>query len=109
MLNHSEILTKAWADYRRDEFKGWGVRRGEPFNRKHFAYCLRMAWAVAKDRAAKAEAPVPSPKPTKVLTPAAAARAAEIRSKLEWMQYADRLDWGAHRQLSAELARLAGT
>lgn len=53
MLNRSEILTKAWADYQRDEFKGWGVRRGEPFNRQHFAYCLRMAWAVAKQQAAK--------------------------------------------------------
>lgn len=107
MLDRSEIFRKAWADYRRDEFKGWGVRRGEPFNRKHFAYCLRMAWAVAKDRAAKAEAPAPSPKPTKALTPSAAARAGEIRSELEWLQYADRLDWGAYRELSAELARLA--
>ncbi|ODT80959.1 MAG: hypothetical protein ABS76_14320 [Pelagibacterium sp. SCN 64-44] len=53
MLNRSEILTSAWIDYRRDVLKGWGVRRGPPFNRRHFAYCLRTAWAVAKDQAAK--------------------------------------------------------
>jgi hypothetical protein len=56
MLNRSEILTNAWATYRRDVFLGLGVRRGGPFSREHFAYCLRMAWAVAKDHAAKVSA-----------------------------------------------------
>ncbi len=56
MFNRSEILRSAWADYRRDAEKGWGVVRGAPFNRAHFAYCLRFAWMVAKERAAKAAA-----------------------------------------------------
>jgi len=51
MFNRSEILRTAWANYRRDVFKGWGVRRGEGFNRSHFAYCLRTAWALAKEAA----------------------------------------------------------
>src|SRR5690606_17571876 len=34
--------------------KGWGVRKGAGFNRAHFAYCLRFAWMVAKERTAKA-------------------------------------------------------
>lgn len=56
MFNRSEILRSAWADYRRDAAKGWGVRKGAGFNRAHFAYCLRFSWMVAKERAAKAAA-----------------------------------------------------
>lgn len=56
MFNRSEILRSAWADYRRDADKGWGVVRGTAFNRAHFAYCLRFSWMVAKERAAKAAA-----------------------------------------------------
>ena len=56
MFNRPEVLTKAWADYSRDQRMGLGVRRDGPFSRKHFAYCLRMAWAVTKERAAKAAA-----------------------------------------------------
>jgi hypothetical protein len=58
MLNRSEILTKAWADYRRDASRGWGVKRGGPFDREHFAYCLRMAWALSKERASAVAASV---------------------------------------------------
>ena len=58
MLNRSEILLSACAAYRRDVFKGWAVRRGEAFNRRHFAHCLSMAWAVAKEVKAVAAASV---------------------------------------------------
>lgn len=58
MLNRSEILHSAWADYRRDVAKGWGVKRNGPFCRRHFAYCLQQAWLVAKERAAKAGAEI---------------------------------------------------
>lgn len=106
MFNRSEILRTAWADYRRDAFHGWGVRRGEAFNRTHFAYCLRMAWAVAKSAAAaKPVAPsVTTPKP---VAPANLPRVAAINAELEWMAYGDRTDWTKHSALSAELARLA--
>lgn len=107
MLNRSEILTKAWADYRRDEFKGWGVRRGEPFNRKHFGYCLRMAWAVAKELAARAAIPALAPKPAKILTMVQVARAEAIRAEMYDMQMGDFIPWSRHAALSAELARLS--
>lgn len=55
-MNRGDLLNKAWADYRRDQHIGLGVRRDGPLGRKHFAYCLRMAWAVLKERAAKAAA-----------------------------------------------------
>lgn len=104
MLNRSEILTKAWADYRRDEFKGWGVRRGEPFNRKHFAYCLRMAGAVAKEFAASAAVPA-SPAPI-VKTCTNPVRAAEIHAKLRDMEFCDFMPWARRQDATAELARL---
>lgn len=103
MLNRSEILHKAWADYRRDAFKGWGVRRGEPFNRQHFAYCLRMAWAVAKDRAARAAAVRPAPVATVCADPI---RAEAIRSELLDLQMGDFINWTRHGALTAELAQL---
>lgn len=103
-FNRSNILKQAWADYRRDEFKGWGVRRGEPFNRKHFAYCLRMAWAVAKERAARA---VAEPAQAPVAKPCAnPARAAEIRAEIRDMEMGDFINWARHAALGAELARL---
>lgn len=103
MLNRSEMLTKAWADYRRDAFKGWGVRRGEPFNRKHFAYCLRMAWAVAKGVASRAAAAKPAPVAKVCADPV---RAEAIRSELLDMQMGDFVNWTRHASLSAELAQL---
>lgn len=62
MLNRSEILRSAWVAYRRDDRDGFtgakGFRRNGPFCRRHFAYCLRMAWAIAKERAARMSAEV---------------------------------------------------
>lgn len=104
-FNHSNILTKAWADYRRDEFKGWGVRRGEPFNRQRFAYCLRMAWAVAKAEVARAASDALKSEPVaKVCTNPV--RAAEIRSELQDMEFGDFINWTRHGDLSVELSRL---
>lgn len=57
MLNRSEILRSAWASYARDKHTGIIPRKG-PFNRAHFGYCLRMAWSIAKERAAKAGAEI---------------------------------------------------
>lgn len=109
MLNRSEILLTAWANHRRDLFKGWVVRRGEPFNRKHFAYCLRIAWAVAKELAAKAALPKPvrAPAPVKVLSPAVAAQVEEIRGAILDLEMGDFIDWRRHGALHAELAALA--
>tara|TARA_R110002020_G_scaffold161283_8_gene346252 strand:+ start:136 stop:459 length:324 start_codon:yes stop_codon:yes gene_type:complete len=106
MLNRSEILKTAWNDHRRDVKMGWGVRRGEAFNRQHFGYCLRMAWAVAKSAAAAkpVAAPVTASKP---VAPANLPRVAAIHAELEWMAYGDRSDWTKHSALSADLARLA--
>lgn len=62
MLNRSEILRSAWAAYARDDRDGFcgdnGFRRNGPFCRRHFAYCLSMAWAIAKERAARVSAEV---------------------------------------------------
>ena len=105
-MTRSEIMSKAWADYRRDEFKGYcGPRRGEGFNRRHFAYCLRMVWAVAKERAARAAdderktAPIAKP----CINPT---RAAEIRAELHDMEMGNFINWTRRADLGAELARL---
>lgn len=105
MLNRTEIMKQAWADYRRAEFKGYcGPRRGEGFNRKHFAYCLRMVWAVAKERAARAAAePAPAPAAKPCTNPT---RAAEIRAELIDMEMGDFINWTRRADLGAELARL---
>jgi hypothetical protein len=62
MHNLSEILRSAWTAYRRDDRDGFcgdkGFRRNGPFCRRHFAYCLRMAWAIARERAARMSAGV---------------------------------------------------
>ena len=107
MFNRSEILTKAWADYRRDQKMGLGVRRDGPFCRRHFAYCLRMAWAVTKERAAKAAAPaalVPAKRP--ITCPATRARIEEIRAELLWEQLGERINWTAFHALQSELSTL---
>lgn len=105
MMTRAEIMSKAWADYRRDEFKGYcGPRRGEGFNRKHFAYCLRMVWAVAKERSARAAAePAPAPVAKTCTDPT---RATEIRSELQSMELGDFINWNRRAQLGAELSRL---
>jgi len=105
-FGRSDIMPKAWADYRRAEFKGYcGPRRGEGFNRKHFAYCLRMVWAAAKERAARAAAelaPVPVAKPC--TNPI---RAAEIRAELHDMEMGDFIPWARRSVLLTELSRLS--
>ena len=105
MFNRTELLTKAWADYRHDAFRGRGVRQGGPFDRTHFAYCLRMAWAVAKEltRAAKPKAAAP----TKVVAPTVAARVEAIHSELMDLQMDDFAPWVRHAALTTELASLA--
>lgn len=113
MFNRSEILRSAWELYRRDDKAGFciakGFRRNGPFDREHFGYCLSTAWAIAKDRAAKAEklAPAAVPAVVKALSPAAAERATAIRSELEAMSYSNFIPWARHDALSAELARLS--
>lgn len=104
-FNRSDILKQAWTDYRRAEFKGYcGPRRGEGFNRKHFAYCLRMVWAVAKERAARAAAePAPAPVAKPCANPTSAA---EIRAELFDMEMGNFINWTRRADLGAELARL---
>lgn len=105
MFDRSEILRTAWVDYRRDQLKGWGIRRGEPFNRKHFAYCLRMAWAVAKEVAARATiAPVAQTVANVCTDPA---RADAIRLEIRDMEMGDFINWARHAALGAELVRLS--
>lgn len=53
-VDRAGVMRTAWSDYHRDVKLGWGISRNAPFSREHFAYCLRMAWAVAKDRAVAA-------------------------------------------------------
>lgn len=105
MFNRSGILRSAWADYRRDAKMGWGVPRNGPFCREHFAYCLRMAWAVAKEVAARAAAPA-SPAPI-AKTCTDPVRAAEIRAELRDLEYGDFIPWSRHTALSVELAQLS--
>lgn len=102
-ISARDVMVKAWADYRRDAFRGLGVRRGGPFNRGHFAYCLRMAWAVAKEAAARAAA-----KPVAVVAKVCInpARAEAIRAELFDMQMGDFVNWTRHSALGAELAGL---
>ena len=114
MFNRSEVLNKAWADYRRDQRMGLGVRRDGPFSRRHFAYCLRMAWAIAKERAANAKAEADraaAPVATalgavNLLDAVTAARVAEIDNELLWQDMGDRIDWNARRDLQAERSLL---
>lgn len=107
MFIRSEILTKAWSDYRRDQRMGLCVRRVGPFSRKHFAYCLRMAWAVVKDRAAKTAASIAIVRAIARLTcPATLSRIEEIRAELLWEQLGDRINWTAYHALQTELSTL---
>ena len=113
MFNRSEILRSAWSSYCRDVKRGLGVRRDGPFSRTHFAYCLRMAWAIAKEAAnAVATEPVLGPVATAMsavnLLPAVKARLAEIEAELQAQDYSDApTDWTRRRELRAELEQLA--
>lgn len=114
MFNRTEILRSAWAGYARDArmnlVPGHFGNPSRPFNRAHFAYCLRMAWAVAKEVAAKAAAPGPVAivlGAVKLLDAVAEARAAQIRNELLWQEMGDRIDWPTYRALNAELAQLS--
>lgn len=111
MLNRSEILRSAWSSYRRDVLKGWGVERNGPFSRSHFAYCLRQAWAVAKDKAAVAAALPQGPVAiamgaVNLLDAVSAKRAEDIRNELLWQDMGERIDWNRRNDLRAELATL---
>lgn len=109
MLNRSEILRSAWADYRRDVRMGI-VNRYGPFNRDHFAYCLRMAWAAAKSRALKAAStgPVALAMEAALLLPAVKARLAEIDAELRAQDYSDApINWTHRSDLLAERQQLA--
>ena len=112
MFNRSEILRSAWADYRRDVKFGFGIARYGAFVRSRFAYCLRMAWAVAKERAAKAAAepnlgPVATIMTAVNLLPVVKVRIAEIECELREQEYGDFINWPRRSELRAELGRLA--
>lgn len=114
MFNRSEILGAAWSDYRRDQRMGLGVLRNGPFSRKHFAYCLRMAWAVAKEDVANAKAEAErtaAPVATvlgavNLLDAVKAARVAQLRNEMLWQEMGDRIDWAAYSAARAEIAKL---
>ena len=113
MFNRAEILRSAWSSYRRDVKRGLGVRRDGPFSRTHFAYCLRMAWAIAKETAASAAAePVLGPVATAMsavnLLPAVKARLAEIEAELRAQDFSDApTNWTHRHDLQAEREQLA--
>ena len=109
MFNRSEILRSAWSSYRRDVKRGLGVHRDGPFSRTHFAYCLRMAWAIAKEAAAE---PVRGPVATAMtavnLLPAVKARLAEIEAELQAQDFSDApTNWTRRHELQAEREQLA--
>jgi len=117
MVNRSEILRSAWVSYRRDVFKGWGVRRDGPFSRSHFAYCLRMAWAEAKAAAApaveataqafaSAQARVMAAKAAAMPEGERSARISELRDELTVLDYAPLgvRTMNRRRDLNAQLA-----
>ena len=107
MFNRSDILRSAWSDYRRDVKMGWGVRRGEAFNRQHFAFCLRQAWAVAKELADRAAANALKSEPVAKVC-ADPVRAEAIRTELHDMQLAsDFINWRHCSALGVELAQLS--
>jgi hypothetical protein len=66
-----------------------------------------MAWAVAKELAAKAKMPKAAPPAVKALSPAVAAQAEEIREAILDLEMGDFIDWRRHGALHAELASLA--
>ncbi len=106
MFDRSEILRSAWSSYRRDVLKGWGVERNGPFSRSHFAYCLRMAWAVCKEVAAKADLPAPAPLSKPTPAPEVSRRVAAIEAEMLGQQLRDFIDWPVYRALSSELVSL---
>lgn len=105
-ISPTDVMRQAWADYRRDAQMGWGPKRGGPFDRKHFAYCLRMAWAVTKERAAKVAAVAPAKPAPAIMPPANTARVAAIPTELRDMEFGSFINWDRRRDLSAELASL---
>ncbi len=112
MVNKSEVLSSAWADYRRDSRMGRiaGQGRKGPFSRRHFAYCLRMAWQVAKERAAKAavqkaQEEVAARAVVSFRIPSV--REVELQQQLWFIECAERMDFTAYSSLSAELAQLS--
>lgn len=100
-IDRRAVMRNAWAAYRRQagdsEF---------PFSRKLFAAHLRGAWDAAKymafrqRREAEEAAKLASSDP-------AERRAAEIRCELRSLEMSDFVDWPRHRDLSAQLFRLA--
>lgn len=95
MLNRSEILRAAWANYRETAALIGLVA----FSRKHFACALRMAWSKARI-AAHVEAQTAEEAAEVVTNPAAAA----ARSELVALNMKDR--WtAADRDIATSLSR----
>jgi len=110
-VNTADVMRAAWADYRRDAQRGW-MTKTAGFNRAHFAYCLRFAWSVARDRAERAarEAAAAAAKAETIAIALAAPvdpRVAALDAELLGMQMADFLDWPAYNALLVERDRLA--
>ncbi|HEV7254078.1 MAG TPA: hypothetical protein VGN97_13415 [Mesorhizobium sp.] len=103
MFDRSEILKDAWRRFRniRRDYKPWQIERGHVDG--SFAHCLRTAWRIAKENAAKEAAEA------RLATGPNAERAATIRQSIEWLNYAPAHMNVEHSRaaLQAELAALA--
>ncbi|SDG19074.1 hypothetical protein [Pelagibacterium luteolum] len=95
-----QVMTMAWAEYRKQ------VGQGFAFSRKLFAAHLSCAWDVC--RALAMQAQIEAQEAAKLSSGnALERRAAEIRADLRALETADFVDWRAHGQLSAQLFSLA--
>lgn len=88
MINRSEIMKKAWQDYK----ARYG---GRPFKRSLFAWCLQIAWADIKREAAYRINPV-------------AAKIADLRDEIELLSYKPwRVDiTSRRREIEGQISRL---
>lgn len=101
MFNRSEILTKAWRDYRFQT--KW--RDSRAFDRVLFTVCLRHQWHCAKmDIAAATERAAEQARLT--CASPAERRAADIKAELHGMEFSNFINWNRNSALRAELAGL---